>query len=272
MQRTVNITARPGSIMHAKPLPLTAPWPDDAIAAIENAEFPGNFELDLITGVKYIVYYGSANSFVGIDADERHQSIRTVITADLAADADTPRPPGLNRVTVTLTNTNGGIPLPNATIRVDDANATTPAPTDANGQTSYFVGDSTHLIAANVRGYQIATQTVTATADTDVELSLAPTAIIQTVAPNRTLATMQAVDGRGRPAANTIITLALVSVQDDTGEAYSRAPFRVKADAMGLITVELIRNATYTISTRGGASRTIDIPDADTYQLPTVYA
>ena len=236
MNYDIYVNAAPGSILHAKPVPFTSPWASDTILFTEDAIYGGNFKAELDEDTRYLVYYGDPNTFEAFTSEERHLRTRTSIAVreeQVAAEA-TP-PPGLFRVDLLITSTQA-LPLENVSVRIDGGQATQPAPTDAQGLTFFYAAEGAYTVAVNARGYNLASEALTVSGDATATLTVSPD-IGQASAPNQTLAHTTCFNGQGLPAANLKVTFQLLKVEDgdESGEAYSRTPFEVSADAAGYL-------------------------------------
>lgn len=167
----------------------------------------------------------------------------------LAAGPSTVQPEGIHTVSIRVQSSAFGLGLAGATVRIDTPAASIIPLTDSGGSTVAYVPGGTYTVAALGPGHQIATQTITVDADTDITITADP--LSTTSADHIAQVTARCINGDGSPAATKTYNFRLIEVDDNAngiGDIYSGQAFQVMTDSAGNLTAQLVKGATYAIN------------------------
>jgi hypothetical protein len=185
---------------------------------------------------------------------------------------ETEVPSGGGAWLVTIHVTDGSQPVVGATVRLTDQNgASATATSDSEGDARLSVDTGSYTLTATADGYSYTPtpQTVTTTATIACVLTASGT-----VPPSASAETVSAYtytrDGKGALVAGVVLTAKLLSGPAGTA-AYDDEGVTGTSDVNGLVSVELLKGATYEVTVGNGKSKTVEIPSgaSDPYALPT---
>lgn len=155
---------------------------------------------------------------------------------------------GANTVTVTVTD--GTDPLQNATVTLTEGVSRYSNTTDASGDATFSLDDATYGVAITKAGYTFTP--TTHEVDSGDAPTLAPEfemtqlVITPSADPDRTVAFGTVYHSDGSVAAGEDILLQLVGTEsEDGGAVFRRDVITATTDGSGLLSVELLRSATY---------------------------
>ena len=176
---------------------------------------------------------------------------------------------GTGARTVTFTVTDGTDPLQDAKVRVTLGGTTYLTSTDASGVAAFALDDAAYSYAVTLNGYAGATGSLTVDGDESEDVALTIVTPVAATDPDLTTGYCTTYDGQGNVATNQTVTFALSTPTYASGKLYNTTPFTATSDDEGLLQVELIRGATYTMTRPGLSSLSIIGADAPTTELPT---
>lgn len=158
---------------------------------------------------------------------------------------------GSGAFAVTVTVTDGSAALQNATVRlVEGANAYT-TQTNSSGVASFSLDAATYALTITKAGYSFTPATITVSASGN--FAKAMTAIVIPAQSDPALTTVYAhtYSQQGAVLSGEAVSFTLVTAPSGTGAVFNVAAVRAISDSNGLVSVGLLKDATYKLSYRG---------------------
>lgn len=204
--------------------------------------------------------------------NERIKALDDAYTAERAEKLDYLGPqPGARTVTRVVKDSVTGDVLAGALVRYTLGVKTYVDTSDSHGVVTFNLDDGEWSVAATLSSYSYAGGTHNVSADTISDLLMDPIIIAPIADPDQCVCYLRTCDGQGAAQGNIPITFKMIVAPTGSGVALDSVEFTATSNPVtGVLEIPLVRRATYYMKRETGRWQSITIPDADTYELPSL--
>lgn len=177
---------------------------------------------------------------------------------------------GTGARTVTITVNDGSTALQNAIIRMTEGANSYTTTTNVLGVATFNLDDATYTVAISKAGYSYGGTTLVVDGTEAATYSMTAVVITPASNPLQTTAYITTYDAHGEIDGGETISFRMLIGDGVAGRSFGATTTATSHAVTGLLTVSLVRNATYRARRGRGEWVEFEADDADTFALPPV--
>jgi len=197
----------------------------------------------------------------------------TQLDAILAASGGGGGGSGSGAYTLTITVNDGSAALQNATVRLTEGSTSLSGTTNASGQVAFSVDAATWSVAITKDGYQFTPTTKVVAGSGSQTYSMTAVSISPPAGPTQSTVVVTVRNSAGTAMKDVNVKVRIKEPPPgEDGAAYTNEWLSYKATDAGVVTMTLVRNATYELQVFGYPSLHEFTPSTATYEIPNLVA